>query len=356
MVMLSQVHSKIQSISKLKYDTKPFEHWGLTATQARKITEQKDHSMKDKRVTLKDAVENFVKDGINLGIGGFVNTRVPAAIIHEIIRKGVRDLTLSFQSNSICVEWLAGAMILDRERVSIKRVELAWWGYELIGIAPLWRYLVTNRMVETDDYTNYGMSVRFRAGAMGIPFIPVRDHGGSDMELVNRGKMVECPFTGEHVYLLPSCNPDVGIIHTTASDMYGNARIFGALCTCPEIAMASAYTIMSTEQIISNEAIRTYPNLTEIPYVAVDAVIEQPFGSYPGASYGHYWFDMDHIRMYRGICEEFRITGKKESLKKYFDEYIFGCETFDDFLEKAAGYKKLRHLKEMDGGQPILTT
>ena len=353
--MLGPVSSKIKSISKLKYDEKPFEHWGLTATQTRRITEQKDHSMRDKKMTLKEAVTRYIRDGINLGVGGFVNTRVPASIIHEIIRKGTRNLTLSLQSNYICLEWLAGAMILDPDRVSIKRVELAWWGYELIGIAPLWRYLVTNRIVETDDYTNYGMSVRFKAGAMGIPFIPVRDHGGSDMELVNRGKMIECPFTGENIYLLPSCNPDVGIVHTTAADMYGNARIFGALCTCPEISMASAYTIMTTEKIISSDTIRRYPNLTEIPYVAVDAVIEQPFGSYPGACYGYYWFDMDHLRMFRGLCDDFSKTGKKDGLKKYFDEYIFGCETYDDFLEKVAGHKKLRHLREMDGGQPIYT-
>ncbi|HYA04128.1 MAG TPA: CoA transferase [Syntrophobacteria bacterium] len=353
--MLGPVSSKIKSVSKLKYDEKPFEHWGLTSNEVRKITEQKDHGLTDKRMTLKEAVAKYAKDGMNLGVGGFVNTRVPAAIIHEIIRHGAKNLTLSFQSNSICLEWLAGAMIVAPEKVSIKRVELAWWGYELIGIAPLWRYLVTNKIVETDDYTNYGMSVRFKAGAMGIPFIPVRDHGGSDMELVNRGRMIECPFTGKNVYLLPACNPDLGIVHTTAADMYGNARIFGALCTCPEIAQASAYTIMTTERVIPTDTIRRYPNLTEIPYVAVDAVIEQPYGTYPGACYGFNWFDMDHLRMYRGLCEDFRKTGNKDGLKKYFDEYIFGVDNFDEFLSKAAGYKKLRELRTMDGYQPIYT-
>ena len=69
----------------------------------------------------------------------------------------------------------------------------------------------------------------------------------------------------------------------------------------------------------------------------------------------NYWFDMDHIRMYRGICDEFGKTRNKDGLKKYFDEFIFGVDTFDDFLERTAGYKRLRQLKEMDGGQPIYT-
>lgn len=355
--MNRKVSSKIKKVSNLKYDRKmaeePFEWWGPSPDEARRTMSNKAKGMRDKCMPLKEAVGRYVRDGINIGIGGFVNTRVPVAIVHEIIRHGARNLTLSFQSNSICAELLAGAMILDPERVSIRRVELAWWGYEVIGIAPLLRYLTSNDMIRLDDYTNYGMSARFKAAAMGIPFVPTRDHGGSDMELVNRGQMVECPFTDKNVYLVPACHPDLGIVHVTAADIYGNSRIFGAHCTCPEISMAATHTIVTTERIIPNENIRTYPNLTEIPYATVDALVEQPYGAYPGASYGFYWFDMDHIKMFRGICDEFRKTGKKDGLKKYYDEYIFGCETFDDFLSKV-GYKKLRQLRDMDGGQPII--
>ena len=353
--MTNNVSSKIKNISTLEYKGKDFEYWGPTPDEARKIMVNKSHGLRDKRHTLKDAVGKLIKDGINIGIGGFVNTRVPVAIIHEIIRHGAKNLTLSFQSNSICPELLAGAMILDPDRISIKRVELAWWGYEIIGIAPMVRYLATNGIIEMDDYTNYGMSARFKAAAMGIPFIPVRDHGGSDMELINRGKMIECPFSGKNIYLLPACHPDVGIVHTTAADMYGNARIFGAHCTCPEIAMAATYTIMTTEKVIPTENIRSYPNLTEIPYPAIDTVTEVPFGATPGASYGNYWFDMEHLKMFRGLCEDFRKTGSKEGLQKYYDEYIFSCQTFDETLEKV-GYKTLKNLKDMDGGQPIILT
>ena len=245
-------------------------------------------------------------------------------------------------------------MLVYPEHISIKRAELAWWGYEVIGIAPLLRYLAGNEMLEIDDYTNYGMSVRFKAGAMGIPFIPVRDHGGSDMELVNRGAMIQCPFSGDNTYILPACNPDVGIVHVQAADMYGNARIFGALCTCPEIAQAAAHTILSCEMILDNMAIRRYPNLTEIPYPVVDAVCEQQFGSWPGAVYGQYWFDMEHFLYFRSMCDDFRKTGKKDKLKAYYDEYFFGCDTYDDFIAKIVPHKKLLDLRRRDGGQPMI--
>ncbi len=357
--MNEQVGSLIRNVSNLGDEVlnqvaeAPFQWWGASPEQARKTMVNKPKGLVDKRTTIKEAVQKYIKDGINIGIGGFVNTRPPVAIVHEIIRQGAKDLTLSFQSNSVCPELLAGAMLAYPEHLSIRRVELAWWGYEVIGIAPLLRHLCANGMIKLDDYTNYGMTARFKAAAMGLEFIPVRDHGGSDMELVNRGCMVQSPFTGRNAYLVPACYPDVGILNVTAADMYGNCRIFGAHCTCPEIAMAACHTIATAEQIISNENIRTYPNLTEIPYTAVDAVIEQRFASYPGACYGFYWFDMEHILMFRSVSEEFRKTGNKDVLKKYYDNYIFGCETYDDFLSKIP-YKTFKKIKDMDGGQPII--
>jgi glutaconate CoA-transferase subunit A len=334
-------------------DNEEFSWWGLSPEEARKKMVNKPKGLIDKRTTTKDAVAKYVKDGICLGIGGFVNTRPPVALVHEIIRKGAKDLSLAFQSNSICPELLAGAMLVAPDHLSIKRVELAWWGYEVIGIAPLFRYLNANSLIEIDDYTNYGMSARFKAAAMGLEFLPVRDHGGADMELTNRGKMIESPFSGKHTYLVPACYPDVGILNVSAADMYGNCRIFGAHCTCPEISMAAGNTIVTAEQVIPNENIRTFPNLTEIPYTAVDAVIEQRFASYPGACYGNYWFDMEHILMFRSASDEFRKSGSTDALKKYYDDYIFGCETYDDFLAKIP-YKTLKKIRDMDGGQPVI--
>ena len=357
--MKNKVSSSVVNVSKLdhaeikKFAEEPFEWWGSSPEKARKIMVNKSKALVNKKTDLKEAVEKYIKDGINIGIGGFVNTRIPVAIIHEIIRKGAKELTLSFQSTSICAELLAGAMLLYPDHVSIKRVEMAWWGYEVIGIAPLLRYLASNGMIRIDDYTNYGMSARFKAAAMGLEFIPVRDHGGSDMEQVNRGTMVESPFTGKNTYLVPACYPDVGLLHVSAADIYGNCRIFGALCTCPEIAMAATYSIVTAEQVISNENIRTYPNLTEIPYTAVDALIEQRYGAYPGASYGYYWFDMENIQMFRSASEEFRKSGNIGRLKKYYEEYIFGCETFEDFLAKIPK-ENLKKVKDLDGGQPLI--
>jgi len=355
----AKVRSKINGVSKLKGNEidkasgRAFEWWGPSPEAARSIMVNKSKALKDKRANLRAAVNKYIADGVTIGIGGFVNTRVPVAIVHEIIRKGAQDISLCFQSNSICAELLAGAMLLYPEHLSIKRVELAWWGYEVIGIAPLLRQLASSGTIQFDDYTNYGMAARFKAAAMGLEFLPVRDHGGSDMEQVNRGKMMASPFTGKNTYLVPACYPHVGILHVTAADKYGNCRIFGPHCTCPEIAMAATHSIVTAEQIISNACIRTFPNLTEIPYTAVDAVIEQPLGAYPGICYGYYWFDMAHIQLFRRAADELRKSGNPDPLKKYYEEFIFGCETADDFLNKIPP-DTLAKIKQLDGNQPVI--
>jgi len=351
--MAERAWSKIKNISEVKPIERKFEWWGPSPEEARKNLVSKPKGLRDKRTGLKEAVKRYVRDGINLGIGGFVNTRIPAAAIQEIIRQGAKDLTLSFQSESLTAEWLAGAMILDENHVSIKRAEIAWWAYEVIGLAPMLRYLAKNGMIELDDYTNYGIAARFKAGAMGLPFIPTRDHGGTDMETTNRGTMIKCPFTGRNVYLVPACYPDVGIIHVQGADKYGNCRIFGPLCTCPEIVSAAANTIVTAEKILPEESIRRYPNLTEIPFPMTDAVVHQPFGGYPGAVYGFYWFDMKHIRIFREVCEEFRKTGNKDKLEEYYNRYIFECETPDDFINKISPEDRQEAIK-LDGGQPVI--
>lgn len=340
---------------------KNFEWWGPTPEESRRIRVSKPKHLYDKRMSLKEAVRKFIispskrsRRGINIGIGGFVNTRLPVAIAHEIIRQGVKDVTLSYHSCGYVQDLLIGAMLVDENHVRIKRIEHAYAAHELLGLAPCFRYALEKGLIEIDEYSNYGMAARFKAAAMGIPFIPVRDHGGTSMQYVNRGVPMKCPYTGEIVYLVPACHPDVAIIHVQAADKYGNARIFGQLATCPEIALAANSSIITCERIIPHEEIRKYPNLTEIPFFAVDAVIEQPWGAYPTACWGFYWYDLDHLRNeWLKAANEFRKTGKIDPLENYFNKYIFELETFDDFIGSIS-YNKLRRLIDLDGHQPVI--
>jgi glutaconate CoA-transferase, subunit A len=307
---------------------------GLSPDAAREALVNKDKSMRDKRMTLKEAVSRFIKPGDNVGIGGFVNIRQPIATCHEMIRQGFKDLTLSFQSAAMGPELLAGAMMIKPDHCSIKRIELAYWGHEAFGLSPAWRYLAERSMIEFEDWSNYNMSARFKAGAMGLPFIPTRGPLGGDIKNTSRTKIIDCPFTERPIALLPANNPNVALIHVQAADMYGNCIIRGTDCTCAEIAMASAHTIVTCEQLVSHELITSNPKDIMIPFPAVDAVIHVPFGAYPGACRRHYYFNGDHIREYLGCIAPMVKGGSADALKAWYDEYVFGVETFEDYIEK----------------------
>jgi glutaconate CoA-transferase subunit A len=257
-----------------------------------------------------------------------------------MVRQGFKNLTLSFQSAGLGPELLAGAMILNPEKFSIKRIELAYWAHEAFGLSPAWRYLAERGMVEIEDWSNYNMSARFKAGAMGLPFIPTRSPLGGDIKNTSRTKIIDCPFTNRPIGLLPASNPNVAIVHVQAADMYGNCIIRGTDCTCAEIAMASAHTIVTCEQLVSHETITTNPKDVMIPFPAVDAVVEVPFGAYPGACRRHYWFDGDQTRDLLSRIAPMCKGGAPDALQQYYDENIYGVESFDEYLQKI-GVKQL---------------
>ena len=51
---------------------------------------------------------------------------------------------------------------------------------------------------------------------------------GSDViGQLSDAKLMDCPFTGEKLVLVPALNPDVALIHVQRCDPYGNAQIDG---------------------------------------------------------------------------------------------------------------------------------
>ncbi len=315
----------------MKNNTEMF--WaGLSPDEARKALVNKDKSMRDKRMSLKEAVDTFVKDGDNIGIGGFVDIRQPVAITHELARHGFADLTLSFQSAGLGPDYLAGAMMVRPEHFSIKRVEFAYWAHEAFGLSPMFRYLAERGMIEIEDWSNANMSARFKAGAMGLPFIPARSPLAGDIPASCRVKNIECPFTGRPVALLPASNPNVAILHVQAADKYGNCIIRGSECTCPEISMAASRTIVTCEQLVSHELVTRYPKDIAIPFLSVDAVVEAPFGAYPGGCRRHYYFNREHINELHTAARIMCKTESADALKSYYDKYIFAVEDSIGFI------------------------
>jgi glutaconate CoA-transferase subunit A len=180
---------------------------------------------------------------------------------------------------------------------------------------------VESGRAKLEEWSHMAMGLRYRAGAMGVPFMPMRSMLGSDvLGRVEDAKPMECPFTGEPLLLVPALNPDVALIHVQRCDSYGNAQIDGLTFMDLDIAMAANRVIMTTERLVSNDQIRRAPDQTRIGFFTVDAVVEAPFGAAPHECYGIYEPFFGHMDHYAGMTGKDPEAGAAEYLERFYHE------------------------------------
>jgi 3-oxoacid CoA-transferase subunit A/glutaconate CoA-transferase subunit A len=171
---------------------------------------------------LAGAVARFVPDGAFLAMGGFGHIRVSMAAIYEMIRQRKRGLIMAGKTAVHDSDLLIAAGCVDR-------IEVAYaFGHELRGLSPASRRVVESggcRVVA--ETSNAGYQWRFLAAMMGIPFMPSRNLLGTDTLKRSSAKVVQDPWTGKPICLLPACYPDVAFIHVPRCDRFGNAQIAG---------------------------------------------------------------------------------------------------------------------------------
>lgn len=292
--------------------------------------------LENKLTTVKDAVEKYVNNGDYLAVGGFGGVRIPTALIHEVVRQKKKNLGFSGHVSTHDCQILAAGECFDR-------VDAAYVvGLEARGLSKISRKMFESGNVIVTEWSNGALSWRFKAAAMGLPYIPSRVMLGTDTFKYSAAKEGICPFTGQKLALLPALYPDVAFIHVHRADIYGNCQIDGILVADDDIAKASKKVIITTEKIISNEEIRREPSKTIIPYWSVDAVIEVPFGSYPGNMPGEYYSDETHI------SEWLKTEKDPETFKAFIDKNIHNTKDFYEYLELNGGMEKIKELRKIE--------
>jgi glutaconate CoA-transferase subunit A len=286
----------------------------------------------NKVMTLTDAVRNLVTPGCHLSVGGFTINRNPMAAVYEIIRQKIRDIHLYVHSNGQAADELIGAGC-------VSRLEIAYGGNgKFASTCIRFRKAVQEGLIQVEDYTNYQMTLRFLAGAMGVPFLPTRSSLGTDIidrwgfsrELRQASPRIpdeklivmDNPFGSwldtSRVVLVPAINPDVTIIHVQTADQRGNCRIQGLTFADIEQAKAARRLIVTCEKLAEGDALKTDSDRNQIPFLHVDAVVHVPFGAYPTACYTCYDYDPKYLKLYADHAED------NARYKEYLDTYIFG--------------------------------
>ncbi|MFT3879893.1 MAG: CoA-transferase [Gemmatales bacterium] len=309
---------------------------------ARDAFRDKPRALTNKVTTVADAVKRLVVDGDYLAIGGFGTNRIPTAVCHEIVRQKKQNLRFAGHTATHDFQLLCAGNLTDRGQ-TLAKVDAAYVvGLEARGLSPQARRVLESGTVEVSEWSNYALAVRFRAAAMGVPYLPVRSMMGTDTGKYSGAKEILCPYTGVKLLALPAIYPDVAAIHVHEADVYGNARIRGTNVADNDVARAAKKLIITCERLVPHEEFRREPDRTSIPYYCVDAVCEVPFGSYPGNMPYEYFSDEDHLKLWLKQEED------PVQYRQFLNEALWSHPDFDAYLNWAGGLKRMQALRQQE--------
>jgi len=312
-----------------------------TYSALRKELSDRDKSLREKTMSLEEA-SKLVRDGDIVGVGGSTLSRTPMAMIWALVRARKKNLSVCRSIVSSEGDLLFASGICDKIMTSWFSQGIVW------GVSKVMRHYVESGRAAYEEWSHMAMGMRFRAGAMGVPFLPMRSMLGSDVGRQRpEAKPLECPFTGENLLLIPAINPDIAIIHVPRCDAFGNAQIDGLQFMDIDLAMAAKQVILTTERIVSNDQIRRAPDQTKIPFFAVEAVVEVPFGSAPHECSGQYEPMFKHMDYYTQLVN----AEPEKGMQDYLNRYVYEPKTWSDYLNMI-GLKDL--LEASRGGRSLL--
>jgi glutaconate CoA-transferase subunit A len=305
------------------------------------------NGLEGKLMTVEQAVAHFVRDGSQIAVGGFTINRNPMALVYEIARRRIRDLHLVVHSNGQALDVLVGAGCVGR-------LEIAYGGNG--RFAPTcfrFRKAVERGELLVEDYTNNQMTLRFLAGALGVPFIPSRsglgtdvlaregfppDVRGRDGVAPHKAHLMADPFDhGEdQVALLPALTPDVALLHAQQVSTDGTVRIRGLTFADLEQCKAASAVVVACEEIVPASYLELEPDRNSLPPFLVDAVVPVAYGAHPTACPYFYDYDPAHLNLYRAAARD------DDQWPAYLEEWVYGVESWSDYLDKVGGAQLAR--------------
>ena len=286
---------------------------------------------RSKVVSLEEAASR-VKDGMMISIGGNHSHEAPSAFCRELVRRGVKNLT-AVPSNAAGyqLDILIGGGC-------VKTLYNSYCGLDYVGAAPSFRRCAETGTLDVIELEEMGLLRGLKASAAGLAFFPLPDGFlGVDCCKVSPEfyRVIDDPFTGRKVVVVPPIRPEIFITHVPRCDVYGNAIEPGVLDNI--LPQAANRVILTTDEIVPIDTTRSHHTEVTIHGKFVEAVVKVPYGAHPGQCSGCYTTDDSHMREYAAAARD------EAGFRKYLDKYVTG-RTHEQYLE-AIGISRLLELK-----------
>lgn len=245
-----------------------------------------------------DDVAGLIKPGHQLALGGGPVFQNPVGLVKAVIKAGIGELRLVVAPTG----GLAADMLIAAGLVT--EVETSQLNLGEYGSAPHFRRSVEEGRLTVRENSCPALLDGLLAGAKGLPFMPVRGLFETDYLSVRPDfKVIENPYDGEPIVVVPAINPDVALIHAAKADAFGNF-ITDPNEDDPLLVKASKRVILSVEEIVSPEDLLRDGSGVRVPGIYVDHIVVIPNGAYPTSCFGKYPRDGEKIRAYREAALE----------------------------------------------------
>ena len=271
----------------------------------------------------------MVRDGDVVALEGFTHL-IPFAAGHEIIRQGLRNLTLVRMTPDLIYDQLIGAGCASK-------LIFSWGGNPGVGSLHRLRDAVEKDWpapLQVEEHAHAGMAAAYTAGASHLPFGILRGYLGSDLPRYNLNiKFIECPFTGERLAAVPALRPDVTLIHAQKADRRGNVLLWGVLGVQKEAVLAGRRAIVTVEEIV--DRLDAPPNAAVLPSWVLSAVAQVKGGAFPSYAQGYYPRNNAFYKAWDPISRE------RHSFRAWVERHILATEDFEGFrrsLQESATY------------------
>jgi glutaconate CoA-transferase subunit A len=217
-----------------------------------------------------------IQSGMTVGIGGWGSRRKPMAMVRELLRSDVTDLTVvTFGGPDVGLLCAAGR---------VRKVVYGFVSLDSIALDPFFRVARESGAVESAEYDEGMFVAGLRAGAARLSFTPTRAGLGSDVMTMNPDlRTVASPYDDEVYVAMPGLRLDVALLHLNRADAQGNGQYLGPDPYFDDLfAMAADRCFLSVERIVpTGELTAAAPHQTLlVSRMFVNGVIETPRGAH----------------------------------------------------------------------------
>ena len=287
--------------------------------------------MIDKTTSIEEIAAQ-VESGMTIGIGGWGGRRKPMAVIRELLKTDVKDLTiLAYGGPDVGMLAAAG---------KIRKLIFGFVSMDLVPLEGHFRQAREAGAFEVMEVDEGMFQLGLKAAAARMPFLPTRVGFASDVLTTNPEiKTVTSPYEdGEEFIAMPALNADIAICHVNQADRLGSSRISGPDPFFDEwFCRAADRAYLTAEEIVDTEAFNDPVIALQMPIERnlIHGVAHAPCGAHPTSCGPEYGIDVAHLQAYNGAA--------KEGLDGYINDYVTGRD-LAGYVESVGGRDTIRAL------------